>query len=511
MTEKSAISWVDTSLSTFANPVLMVDGKPFLYRGAQLRADTMAANLGWSDDDIGKIVHDLADDGFTVVSIPLFWSDIELHRDQFDWAVLHKYLDWAKGAGIRLEIAWFGSDSTGYSWGDNPTMHRTPDYLREEFTLVADWNGEPLVSPIYQRILLDKADRRLLAREAHVLDLMMHEVDDWCRGAECPLIGVQVLNEPYVSKVRDSARHWLTLPRSFSAPASEKWESEGWHSPASFRRAIMLDYLCGLSSAIKSARLPVWTRANFCRHSDAIPLRENEALRQSGGTQLDIIGFDPYTHDLDYLRSFGSSEFWSLGRNLPMIMENYAGGPLVDFEILSALAGGAVTHSYPVIESENLSDSTGYPGVYGRSREKNAGTPTDATAYHRRLNRSLGLIRHAVATKCGARRQQSEIAFFNVRGSIDNRETFTLADIDIRFETRQQGYAIACFDAGYLLITAVEYAEIQLSKDILTIEYGCQDDVGRWVGSARFFGPFPKGETIALDDGKCIRIEFKDR
>jgi hypothetical protein len=121
MTSTTIVSSVDTSRTRYERPVLMVGDKPFLYRGAQLRADTMRLNLGWSDDEIGAVVKRLSADGFTVVSIPLFWSEVEQQKDHFTWDRVDRFIEWCAAADLKLEIAWFGSDSTAYSAAPAPT------------------------------------------------------------------------------------------------------------------------------------------------------------------------------------------------------------------------------------------------------------------------------------------------------------------------------------------------------------------------------------------------------
>jgi hypothetical protein len=253
-------SFVDTTLTHYERPVLMVGGRPFLYRGAQLRADTMRLNLGWSDDEIGAVVKRLKADGFTVVSIPLFWTDVEPNKDIFVWDRLDRYMEWCAVAEIKLEIAWFGSDSTAYSRGTGANMDRVPDYVVAEYELVTRPNGEVFTTPTHSRVLLDKTDPGLLERESFVVKRLMERVAerDAALGGKQTVIGIQLLNEPAVATVRDNAHKFPAIPRSYSTSSNKRWHDGAYNDEAQFRRDVLLDYLGGLADDLR-ARVAVDT------------------------------------------------------------------------------------------------------------------------------------------------------------------------------------------------------------------------------------------------------------
>jgi hypothetical protein len=512
MTGPVLVSSVDTTLSRFERPVLMVGERPFLYRGAQLRADTMRLNLGWSEEEIGAVVRRLKADGFTVVSIPLFWSDVELDRDRFDWDRLDRYIEWCAAADVKLEIAWFGSDSTAYSRGSGANMDRVPDYVCSEFALVTKPDGSVFSTPTHGRVLLDKTDRSLLRRESAVLARVMERVAerDAALGHKRTVIGVQLLNEPAVATVRDDAREFPAIPRSYSASSNALWEEGGYRDEAQFRRDVLLDYLSGLATAVKRSPYSVWTRCNLCRQSDAIPIRENEGRRERGEASLDLIGMDPYTHDLEYLLSFGNDPLWAQGRNLPMVMENWAGGEAIDFVVLTTLAGGAPSHHYSVIESESLTDTIGYPGIYGRDLANRKAVDTGHTLRHRLVNKLLHKAWYDFATRTPSQAGGRTLAFFNAQGRLAARDVKALGEIDIVFETHQQGAGIAILRSSAEIVL-LSHGRCQFalasSLNVTGLTSGFFDEANRWITTGqRGFGTRDGRHIVELAANDCLRL-----
>ncbi len=512
MARTTIVSSVETSRTRYVRPVLMVGDKPFFYRGAQLRADTMRLNLGWSDDEIGAVVKRLSADGFTVVSIPLFWSDVEREKDHFIWDRVDRFIAWCAAADLKLEIAWFGSDSTAYSCGTGANMDRVPDYVAADYTLVTKADGSVFRTPTHGRVLLDKTDPALLQRESFVIRQLMERVAerDAALGGKHTVVGVQLLNEPAVSTVRDNAHEFPAIPRSFSATSNALWQRGQYRDEAQFRRDVLLDYLSGLADAVKNSPYSVWTRCNLCRQSDAIPIRENEERRKRGEASLDFIGMDPYTHDLGYLLAYGGNALWSHGGNLPMIMENWAGGSAIDFVVLTTLAGSAPSHHYSVIESESLSDTTGYPGVYGRDLKQRVAVDTGDTLRHRVVNRLLHKIWHDIATRTPLQAGGRTLAFFNPQGRLAASEAATLEDISLDFRTEQQGAGIAIRRSNLEIVLAAHgRCEFRLpsSLEITQVSVGAFDASNRWVADGvRGTGMRDDCHVIELAADECLLL-----
>ncbi len=73
----AVVSNVDTSLSLYDRLTLNVDGEPFFFNGIQIRADKVADNWGWTDEQIKTMFQQAADDGFTVVNTQIRWMDVQ--------------------------------------------------------------------------------------------------------------------------------------------------------------------------------------------------------------------------------------------------------------------------------------------------------------------------------------------------------------------------------------------------------------------------------------------------
>jgi hypothetical protein len=504
-------SYVDTSRERFDRLVLMVGQEPFLFRGAQVRADTMKKTLGWSDDEIAPLFAHMARDGFTTANVILFWSDIEKDKDVFDWSVLDTHLGWCEDNGLKLEIIWFGSDSTSYSFGNGPNMDRVPDYVKTDYTFVTRADGTEVVTPTWNRKLLDKTDPSLLERESLVVKTMMNHVAVWNRerGNRQTLIGIQLLNEPYTSAVRDGARTRENLDRSYSVYSTELWESGGYTDAAQFRRDVLQRYLTGLARAVKESDYVVWTRANVM--GDALPVAENEAMRASGTHYLDFYGYDPYTHDINYLYNYGTDPFWAQGANYPMVMENYAGGGDVAREILSTFSGGAVINHYSALESESSSDTTGYPGVYDKDQSTRSIREWDITVAHRSVNELLGKAWYDIATRATQASNGKSLAFFNNGGAAQYDKVRLVGGLSVRYATANggTGIAIARSEEEYVLLAygtgRFEIAQAELAIGSATL--GHFDGSNTWIEEApKAYGSANGQHVIEMNPQECVRI-----
>lgn len=497
----------------FEKPVLIVDSKPFFYRGVQVRVDTMRMNLGWSDAAIGQTFQKLKADGFNVVSINLFWKDVEPEYNQFDWTLLDQYLSWCEDAGLGFEIAWFGSDSTAYSWGNGSNMDRVPDYVKYEYTKVTREDGSVLCTPTYRRYLLDKTDSLLLKREKYVLGKMFTHIAERNakHGHKNALIGIQLLNEPFVSAVRDNAQERIYLPRSYSVYANRLWESGEYSDDKVFRNDVMLNYLTGLGEIVKNSDYSVWTRANFMGASDSTPVLENNQIRAIRGySHLDFLGLDPYTLDLKWLFEYSQS-VWGAGDNLCMVMENYAGGVDIDYTVLAAKAGGAIIKHYSAVESESLTDTTGYPGVYDRDLTRKIPVDSENTRKHRKVNQFLNKIAYSLATLEPNHRGGSKLFFFNPLAEKDYSGHHTVGKLgELEFSTKDRSVGIAVVqspDSYLILAYAPATFSFTLDVDNVTASTGYLTIDNKWVSQTNKRVEKEGGQwTITLRAGEAVRL-----
>ena len=122
------VSTVKTSGQKFA---VYVDGNPFLLHGIQVRMDKLRDRSGWNAAQRAALITQVAAVGFTHMSVPLLWYDVETSKDNFNWTYLDEYLNDAKANHLKMEILWFGANSDGnVQWlgtSTNPIHLRTPD------------------------------------------------------------------------------------------------------------------------------------------------------------------------------------------------------------------------------------------------------------------------------------------------------------------------------------------------------------------------------------------------
>lgn len=75
------VSWME--YDEYDKPVLMTDedgngeGTPFFFNGVQIRDDKIRDRYHYSDEDMGKIYQQAADDGFTMANSQILWSMIQ--------------------------------------------------------------------------------------------------------------------------------------------------------------------------------------------------------------------------------------------------------------------------------------------------------------------------------------------------------------------------------------------------------------------------------------------------
>ncbi|MCD8179868.1 MAG: DUF4978 domain-containing protein [Firmicutes bacterium] len=75
--EEQIISDVDTSYETYDRITLNIDDEPFFYNGVQIRADKVASNWGYTDENIEAMFNQAGEDGFTVVNTQIHWAHIQ--------------------------------------------------------------------------------------------------------------------------------------------------------------------------------------------------------------------------------------------------------------------------------------------------------------------------------------------------------------------------------------------------------------------------------------------------
>lgn len=92
---------------------LIVDGKPFLMRSAELNNSSLS-----SRDFMRTVFPRMVDSNINTVLGSVSWQQVEPQEDSFDFEELTGIIEDARTYGIRLVLLWFGAFKNGtWPWG----------------------------------------------------------------------------------------------------------------------------------------------------------------------------------------------------------------------------------------------------------------------------------------------------------------------------------------------------------------------------------------------------------
>ncbi|MGR6974989.1 DUF4978 domain-containing protein [Streptomyces cynarae] len=494
---------MDTTRSTYDKLVLMVDGKPFYHNGIQYRYDKQRYSYGWTDTQLKSLLGMVAEDGFNIVNVPIWWSKIETSKDNFSWADADRMIDWCKEYGLKLELLWFGHDSTGFSM-----PIRLPSYVLNGYQYVVRADGTELRKkgtgepgePPQGFGLLDKTDPNLLSREKYVLGQLMKHVAAY--DTSHTLVGVQLLNEPNVSGLWD-----VRIDRSYSSYSNALWRSGGYTNATEFRKDVLLNYLSGLGQAVKESDYVVYTRSNPKGDAD---IAENEARRARGVAYLDFFGYDPYTTSADYVFNYGQDAFWAQGRNLPMIMENYAGSSNADVLKFNSVAGNATYNTYAAVDPDARSGSSD-KALYDFNPTTKVVTRKSVSPKVAAMNHLLNKISWDLASKLPVERGGTKLQTFNRTGATSSTTTKTLDGQNVSYATSSGGQGIAVKRAPTeIAVLSTKTATFTVPGGaVASVESGSYDSTNTWVRSAsKSYSTSGGNIVVGLSAGDCVRVVY---
>jgi Domain of unknown function (DUF4978) len=492
----SPISYVDTSESVYDRLTLMSGGRPFFHNGIQFRYDKLKYDHGWTAAQLEPIMAMIAQDGFNVVNIPIWWSMVEPSMNVFKWTDIDLCIDWCAKYGLRLEVLWFGSDSDGTSVGQGA---RLPSYVTTSYQWVVYQDGSKPMSG--SLALLDKTDPRLLARETYVLGQLMSHIAAY--DSTNRLVGVQVLNEPNVSHVSN----YLGPDRSYSSYSTALWNSGHYTDAGKFRRDVLLNYQTQLGAVVKQSGHSVYTRSNLV--GDAWPIAENEALRAKGTNSIDFYGNDPYTTDTDRLYNYGTDSFWAQGKNFPMMMENYVGNQASVPQKFSAIAGGAVLNFYAAVHPDVGSSDN--EALYNYDTRTHVVTRKAATYVIADLNTALNKISTDLASRKPIDVGGKTLQTYNRKAAASVNLTKPVGSYSFTYATTASGQAFAVQRA------ATEFALVSTQTGTFTLPTSIGSVTSMQTGSYNandvWVGQGPKSYTISgstivvkLAKNECVRV-----
>ncbi|MET9966167.1 DUF4978 domain-containing protein [Streptomyces sp. NPDC006356] len=494
----NVVSYVDTSLSTYDKPVFMVGGAPFFHSGIQFRYEKHKITYGWTDAQLEPVLRMASEDGFTIVNMSIWWSQIEPSKDTFVWTELERYINLCKKYGLKLELLWFGTDSGGSPVGQGP---RLPTYVTTDYQWVVDSTGTRVTND--GKSLLDKTDPRLLAREKYVLGKVMAHIAAY--DTAHTLVGIQILNEPNVSSV------WgKQVGRSYSSYSTQLWNGGGYTSEAQFRNDVLLNYLTELGRVVKESEHSVWTRCNVI--GDAKPVAENEVLRQQGKAYLDFFGGDPYTQDQDTIYNYGLTSVFAQGKNLRMIMETFAGAALSDVLKFNGIAGDSVFNMYAACDPDSSTGSSNY-GFYNFDPTTKVVTRKAVSNRVAALNRLLNKIHRDLATRSTVEAGGTTLQTFNRKATAGVDITKTLDGLNIGYTTASGalGFAVKRGAAEFVLAGTAQ-ATFTLPGTIgvvRSVETGYYDATDKWVkAGVKAYSTVSGGIAISVAAGECVRVSY---
>ena len=491
------ISYVDTSESVYDRLTLMSGGKPFFHNGIQFRYDKLKYDHGWTAAQLEPIMAMIAQDGFNVVNIPIWWSMVEPSMNVFKWTDIDQCIDWCAKYGLRLEVLWFGHDSDGTSVGQGA---RLPSYVANgSFQWVVYQNGSRPMSG--SLALLDKTDPRLLAREKYVLGQLMSHIAAY--DTTNRLVGVQVLNEPNVSHVSN----YLGPDRSYSSYSNALWTSGHYTDTGRFRRDVLLNYQTQLGAVIKQSGHSVYTRSNLV--GDAWPIAENEALRAKGTNTIDFYGNDPYTTDDNRLFSYGTDAFFAQGKNFPMIMENYVGDQASVGQKVSAIAGGAFLNFYAAVHPDVGSSDN--EALYNYNTSTKVVTRKAAGYVIADLNTALNKISTDLASRKPAGAGGKTLQVYNRTAAASVTSTAPVGTHSFTYATTASGQAFA------VQRSATEFALVSTQTGTFTLptaigsvtsmQTGYYNADNVWVSQAsKSYTTSGSTIVVKLAKNECVRV-----
>lgn len=178
---------------------LIVDGKPFLMRGAELENSTAS-----SPSYLEKLWPKLVAMRLNTVVAPVYWNFIEPREGSFDFSSVDDLIKGARAHDVRLVVLWFGS------WKNSMSSY-APGWVKQDsdrFPRARRTDGSPM------EILSAFSKANLVADSSAFAALMDHlrKVD----GEHRTVVMVQVENE--VGMIPEARDHSALANAAFQAP-----------------------------------------------------------------------------------------------------------------------------------------------------------------------------------------------------------------------------------------------------------------------------------------------------
>ena len=441
---------------------LMVDGKPFLMLGAQLRTDFFLQLDKKTPEELSEYFELAAKMNILVVQVPISWKDVEPLKDQYAGDLIEKYIELCDRYQMKLELLWFGSYMCGYS-----VEGYIPDYV------VYNTSTYPELKPsasfqgwLGKHYYLKPNTQALVEREEKAIKYMMDVIYkyDNNHGKKHTVIGIQVENEPDMLATRHNQAHGYQ--------PEQLWPD-------------LIRMLDRLGQAVKNSNYDCYTRVNQTNTYRDYIERSAEIAATAG---IDYVGVDPYQNGINQI----GDVLWKLQNikgNYAHIAEN--GGEYANNDILTlkALTMGCGYEIFEVITTPHpyLVDWT-LRGVWNPDFTPKSHTQQIVDAYKIFKDAWVDLATAETQNIVGFNMQQND----GQQQVVENRKT---TNVQIKWQTENRGIAFAVEYNGYLTVASTKSDVMEFSgAQISGIEKGWYDLDRKWI---------PNG-NVTLDNYQLI-------
>ncbi len=467
----------------------------------------------------------------------LFFSDASM--ESIDWGYYDTLVRYAEKYGLKFEVIWFGSDSTGLA-----SDFRVPFYVFHNYQMTTVdrdpknvlYNGS-IGTPLFQKkvgdpnqmyvFLGDRGDQALMQKEGDMLQAIADHTATLTNAAgeniSSTLIGVQTQNEPYNGSLNGtpikevSTTDGLGTDRFSRSPLTiaqrDLWRTQGdaahggykVTSDTEFRKYQVWYYNDYLSKRIKQSALPVWTRVNHQQGAPTYLVDINEMMRTKAGvgTYLDFVGIDTYGVGVGDMYKIGNGGHWfnvDKGDNLPAVMEDGMNNTILAEKKFATVAGGALHNGYNAcsFDGDALYDAFNPTDACGRTdrpadAKRDNGTP-GAMTFAQKIARATGVntlynkVGYDLATRNSDAVGGSTLLFFNPTGSTAAGQSvqktvrsvpvsYNVVNDPTGFNTRSRGFAIER-SATEIALGSTETTTFRLeglAGQIASVELGTYD------------------------------------
>ncbi|WP_343084900.1 CBM96 family carbohydrate-binding protein [Blautia producta] len=443
--------------------------------------------------------------------------------DSYDFTYLDNAIDYAKNAGMKFEVLWFGTDTCSISTSKRIPVHALMNYQKtldddEARTPIGYKSGYNSITGVYN-YLMCKNDEGLREKEANALRATFEHIKS--RGDDV-VIGCQVSNEPGVGLLHGSGK----TPHCMCDTCLAKQEALGVDD-SEFREVTMWEYNNNLAKAVKESGYSVWTRMNLAESADTEGVAYNEKMRNSEqGTYLDFIGIDHYRKTPAQLATEGiAGKQFAQGKNLTMLMElgqkdDRANGLYLGEDVLATLSGGTFVTIYDASSSDGCE-------IYSYDQSAKTFSPTrgaNETGEEAvvtglfKTNNMLKKIGYDLATKAPGAAGDYQLVYFNptstATGSYTQKEVLSNKEISFQTDTNGIGIAVNKNENEIALLStkgdSFTFENAQM-EDVVSAELGAYDENDNWVKDKDFTLTETDGKVMAsVPAYQCLRIVTKE-